>query len=89
MERLQAFRYELMPNGEHMRNMRRLAGACRFVYNQALALQIERHKQGLKKLCYADLCKLLTGWRNNCETAWLTDSAAHTLQQGLEDLERA
>jgi putative transposase len=89
MERLQAFRYELMPNGEQMRNMRRFAGACRFVYNQALALQIERHKQGLKKLSYADLCKVLTGWRNNRETAWLTDSPAHTLQQGLKDLEHA
>ena len=27
MQRLQAFKYELMPSGEHVRNMRRFAGA--------------------------------------------------------------
>jgi len=89
MKRLQAFKYELMPNGEAVRNMRRYAGARRFVYNKALALQIERREQGLKKLSYVDLCKLLTQWRNGTETPWLADSPVHTLQQGLKDLERA
>jgi putative transposase len=49
--------------------MRRFAGACRFVYNQALALQKERYEQGEKKLGYAELCKLLTEWRHCQETA--------------------
>ena len=39
MQRLQAFKFELRPNGEQQRDMRRFAGACRFVYNKALALQ--------------------------------------------------
>src|SRR3990170_7429249 len=43
MKRLQAFRFELMPNGEQQRNMRRFAGSCRFVYNKALALQKENY----------------------------------------------
>jgi predicted ATPase len=38
MKRLQAFKFELMPNGEQRRQMRRYAGCCRFVYNQALDL---------------------------------------------------
>ena len=38
MQRLQAFKYELMPTGEQQRNMRRFAGACRFVFNQASGL---------------------------------------------------
>jgi hypothetical protein len=33
MQRLQASKYELMPNGEQGRNMRRFAGSCRFVFN--------------------------------------------------------
>ena len=41
MKRRQAFKYELMPDGEQERQMRRFAGSCRFVYNQALALQKE------------------------------------------------
>lgn len=49
MQRLQAYKYELKPNGEQQRNMRRFAGSCRFVYNKALALQQERHEAGEKK----------------------------------------
>ncbi|AEP13280.1 RNA-guided endonuclease InsQ/TnpB family protein [Chloracidobacterium thermophilum] len=89
MQRLQAFRFELMPNGQQERQMRRFAGACRFIYNKALALQKERYERGEKKLGYAGLCKLLTEWRNSAETAWLADAPIHPLQQKLKDLERA
>jgi len=78
-----------MPNGQQERQMRRFAGACRFVYNKALALQKERHERGEKKLGYAGLCKLLTEWRNSAETAWLAEAPIHPLQQKLKDLERA
>ena len=89
MQRLQAFKYELMPNGEQQRQMRRFAGSCRFVFNKALALQKARYERGEKKLGYAGLCKLLTEWRNSTETAWLADAPVHPLQQTLKDLERA
>ena len=89
MQRLQAFKYELQPNGEQMRQMRRFAGSCRFVYNKALALQKERYEHGDKKLGYAGLCKLLTEWRNGVETPWLAQAPTHPLQQALKDLERA
>ena len=39
MQRLQAYKYELIPNGEQDRHMRRFAGARRFVYNKALDIQ--------------------------------------------------
>lgn len=90
MQRRQAFKYELLPTGQQQRDMRRFAGACRYVYNKALALQKERHEQGEKKtLNYAELCKLLTGWRNGSETPWLKDAPTHPLQQTLKDLGRA
>ncbi|PTZ46504.1 cytosine methyltransferase [Pseudomonas aeruginosa] len=89
MQRLQAFKYELMPTGEQQRQMRRFAGSCRFVFNKALALQKERYEQSEKKLGYARLCKRLTEWRHDPETAWLKDAPTHPLQQVLKDLERA
>ncbi|WP_374063633.1 RNA-guided endonuclease InsQ/TnpB family protein [Cupriavidus sp. DF5525] len=89
MQRLQAYKYELMPTGEQQRNMRRFSGSCRFVFNKALALQKARYEQGEKKHGYAGLCKLLTEWRNSTETAWLADAPVHPLQQTLKDLERA
>lgn len=89
MNRLQAFRYELRPNGEQVRQMRRFSGSCRYVYNRALAEQKERYAQGQKKLGYAGLCKELTAWRNSEDTAWLADAPVHPLQQALKDMERA
>lgn len=89
MQRLQAFKFELMPTGEQQRQMRRFAGSCRFVFNKALALQKARYEQGEKKHGYAGLCKLLTEWRNSADTAWLADAPIHPLQQTLKDLERA
>ena len=89
MQRLQAFKYELMPDGEQQRNMRRFAGSCRFVFNKALALQQAHYAEGKKKLSYADLCKHLTEWRKNSETQWLSEAHSQPLQQTLKDLERA
>jgi len=89
MQRLQAFRYALRPDGEQVRRMRRFAGSCRFVFNKALALQKERYERGEKNLGYAGLCKQLTAWRGEAETAWLADAPTHPLQQTLKDLERA
>ena len=89
MQRLQAYKYELRPDGQQARQIRRFAGSCRFVFNKALALQKARYEQGEKKLGYAGLCKLLTEWRNGTETPWLADAPVHPLQQTLKDLERA
>ncbi|WGG50044.1 RNA-guided endonuclease InsQ/TnpB family protein [Rugamonas sp. DEMB1] len=89
MERLQAFKYELMPDGEQARDMRRFAGACRFVYNKALAMQKDNHEAGNKFIGFAGLCKALTGWRQGAETPWLQEAPCHPLQQALKDLDKA
>ncbi len=89
MERLQAFKYALMPNGEQMRMMRRFAGSCRFIFNKALALQIEQRNQGEKHLSYAKLCSELTSWKHEDQTVWLCDSPSQILQQSLKNLDRA
>ena len=66
MRRLQAFKYELMPNGEQQRQMRRFAGSCRFVYNKALALQKTHYEAGDKFLGYVAMAKQLTEWGDEC-----------------------
>ncbi|MCR1097270.1 helix-turn-helix domain-containing protein, partial [Escherichia coli] len=35
VKRLQAFKFQLRPGGQQEREMRRFAGACRFVFNRA------------------------------------------------------
>ncbi|WP_326941647.1 RNA-guided endonuclease InsQ/TnpB family protein [Actimicrobium sp. GrIS 1.19] len=89
MIRRQAFKYELMPNGLHQRTLRRFGGACRFVFNKALALQQDNRAAGGKFIRYESMAKLLTGWRHSSETPWLADAPNHPLQHALKDLDRA
>ena len=83
MLRLQAYKFQIEPNGEQLRNLRRFAGSCRFVYNKALALQKENHEAGHKFIGYVAMAKNLTAWRNAPETPWLKDSPCHPLQHGV------
>ncbi len=89
MQRLQAFKFELMPTGEQARKMRQFAGACRFVFNKALALQQENHATGGKFMGYVSMAKRLTEWRNAEATPWLKDAPVHAQQHALKNLERA
>ena len=52
MLRLQAYKYELLSSGDQQRDMRRFAGAWRFVFNKALALETANHAAGNKFIRY-------------------------------------
>ncbi|ELD89688.1 IS605 OrfB family transposase [Escherichia coli KTE126] len=69
--------------------MRRFAGACRFVFNRALALQNENHEAGNKYIPYGKMASWLVEWKNATETQWLKNAPSQPLQQLLKDLERA
>ncbi|OQX03706.1 MAG: hypothetical protein BWK73_38690 [Thiothrix lacustris] len=89
MQRLQAFKYELKPNGEQRRNLRRYAGSCRFVYNKALALQQANHAAGEKFINYVAMAAWLPVWKREQGFAWLKDAPSQALQHALKDLEKA
>jgi putative transposase len=88
MKRLQAFKFQIMPNGEQERCMRRFAGARRFVFNKALALQKQWYAADRSvKFSFVKLANLLPEWKE--EHSWLKDSPSQALQQSLKDLDRA
>ena len=89
MQRLQAFKYELMPDGEQQRDMRRFAGSCRFVYNKALALQKQNHEAGNKYIGYVPMAANLPIWKRETGTQWLKEMPSQALQHALKDLEKA
>ncbi|WP_229997509.1 RNA-guided endonuclease InsQ/TnpB family protein, partial [Escherichia coli] len=89
MKRLQAFKFQLRPGGQQEREMRRFAGACRFVFNRALARQNENHEAGNKYIPYGKMASWLVEWKNATETQWLKDAPSQPLQQSLKDLEWA
>ncbi|WP_025121641.1 MULTISPECIES: RNA-guided endonuclease TnpB family protein [unclassified Serratia (in: enterobacteria)] len=88
MKRFQAFKFQLRPNGQQERDMRRFAGACRFVFNRALALQNENHEAGNKYIPYTKMASWLIEWKSHPDTKWLKDAPSQPLQQSLKDLER-
>ena len=88
MRRLQAYKYELMPNGDQLRAMRRFSGSCRFVYNQALALQKENHVAGNRFIGYVAMAAKLPVWKREAETAWLKETPSQALQHAVKDLEK-
>lgn len=81
------FQLRLRPSAEAQ--LRRHAGALRWLWNQALARQRERHAGGLKYASYVDMAKWLTAWRNAPETAWLAEGPVHPQQQVLRRLDEA
>jgi putative transposase len=87
MQRLQAYKYELMPTGNQQRDMRRFAGSCRFVFNKALALQTANHEAGNRFIRYVEMANLLPAWKT--EFSWLKESPSQALQQALKNLDRA
>ncbi len=87
MQRLQAFKYELMPTGDQQRDMRRFAGSCRFVYNKALALQTANHEAGNEFIRYVEMANQLPAWKSEFE--WLRESPSQALQHALKNLDRA
>lgn len=86
MKRLQAYKFELMPNGEQSIAMRQYAGCCRVVYNKALAWQNEQYQaDNTFKFSYTKIANLLPQWKT--ELTWLKDAPSQTLQQSLKNLE--
>ena len=87
MIRMQAFKFELRPNGEQIRDMRKFFGCKRVIYNKAFALCEEMYQLVGKKHTRFQLDRLITEWKK--ETPWLSEAPSQTLQQALVDLERA
>jgi putative transposase len=90
MKRVQAYKFELMPNGEQIRSMKRFVGACRFVYNRALAWQKDQYeKDPTTKFSYHTLQNQLPALKQDEATAWLKEVPSQALQCALRNLEIA
>ena len=84
-----AFRFQLRPHNGRERQLRRYAGMCRRVWNDALAEQKARHARGEKYASYAEMASWLTAWRHAPATIWLSEGPMHPEQQVLRRLEEA
>ncbi|MFI6936592.1 RNA-guided endonuclease InsQ/TnpB family protein [Streptomyces sp. NPDC050287] len=83
------YRFRFYPTKEQAEQLERTFGACRWVYNEGLALRSgawERHRVNVG---FAETCRALTGWKRAEETAWLKEVSSTVLQQSLRHLDQA
>ena len=89
MKILQAFKFQLKSHTADITKLRQFAGACRFVWNKALELEKKSFESSGKYLGYNKNAGQLKEWKNQPETAFLSDVHSQILQQKLKDLDRA
>jgi putative transposase len=87
MNRLQAYKFEITPNGEQIRMMRKYAGNARKVWNLALDRQEKNHEAGEKFTGAKGMNYWIPEWKK--EFPFLRESPAQTLQQVMENLAKA
>jgi putative transposase len=83
------YRFRCYPNPAQAAQLEKTFGACRWVYNEGLALRSgawERHRVNVG---FAETCRALTGWRRAEETWWLQEVSSTVLQQSLRHLDQA
>ena len=83
------FRFRMRPTPGQEGDLRRLAGARRWVWNWALDRRKAYYAETGKTIPAAQLSAELTALKHQPETAWLKEADSQALQQTLKDLDRA
>ncbi len=94
MRVMQAFRFELDPNGEQRVALAKHVGAARFAYNWGLSRCLEALEQGLPLPSAAQLHKAWNIWKRENASWWVEVEVGvrclgTALQEAFRDLERA
>ncbi|WP_418957797.1 RNA-guided endonuclease InsQ/TnpB family protein [Streptomyces tritici] len=83
------YRYRFYPSPDQAEQLTKTFGACRWVYNEGLALRSgawERHRVSVG---FAETCRALTGWKREEGREWLREVSSTVLQQALRHLDGA
>ena len=84
-----AYQYKLKTTSDLGMKLSQMAGCCRFVWNKALALNLDRLKSKQNLMWYHELAFWLTFWKKTDELSFLKDCPSQALQQTLKHLDRA
>jgi putative transposase len=86
---IKAINVRLHPTEEQITLMYKHIGCMRFIYNWALAKQIDSYKLDGKKLSVTELGKELTMLKNTEGYEWLYEVSNATLKESIRDLNKA
>ena len=84
-----AFKFRLKTNEKIEQQLSQFAGCCRFLWNKALALNMQRLTNGQRILRYQELDFWSKLWKGSEEYGFLNDCHSQILQQKLKDLDKA
>jgi putative transposase len=84
-----AYKTELDPNDNQRAQLRRSAGAARWAWNQALAVNQRYYRETGVGLTYPRMNKLLTTWKQHPANAWTYEVSNYCFQSALQNLNRA
>ncbi|MFE1957145.1 RNA-guided endonuclease InsQ/TnpB family protein [Streptomyces sp. NPDC059479] len=83
------YRFRFYPSPVQAEQLVSTFGACRWVYNEGLALRVGAWEKHRVSVGFAETCRALTGWRRAEGTSWLGAVSSTVLQQALRHLETA
>lgn len=83
------YRFRFYPSPVQTEQLVSTFGACRWVYNEGLALRAGAWEKHRVSVGFAETCPALTGWRRAEGTSWLGEVSSTVLQQALRHLEGA
>lgn len=84
-----AYRYRFYPTPVQADLLNRTFGSVRYVYNRALAERTRAWFQDQRRVNYVATAKMLTGWKQEPDAAWLAEVSNVPLQQCLRHLQAA
>lgn len=86
---MRAIKVRIYPNKPQLEMIHKSFGCARFVYNQALALKIDRYEKFKEYIPIVEISKMITFWKKTEEREWLKEANAQSLQQALRHLDSA
>ena len=84
-----SFIFRLAPTTEQLESIKSHGGATRWIWNQMLAVNIEKYKVENKFSFHFEMSKLVTRLRSSEDTKWLGDINSQSLQAKCKDLDLA
>ena len=67
-----AFKYRFYPSDQQAQQLAKTFGCVRYVYNRALAERSRAWTQEQRRVTHAETDRMLTAWKRDPETAWLS-----------------
>ena len=88
------YKYRIYPNKEQEKDIAKVFGSCRYVYNRLLHESIEEHKlykedpekHTKPEISIREYSTKIVKWKNEEETSWLADVSSVPLQQASRHL---